>query len=295
MVTLGPNLLELLLALDIQPVGHAEYFPFPIDVFDQPAQQIPYLGERLTGQPRNVGTAHDPALEVIAELKPDLILGDTLKNQDEYALLSQIAPTLLLTYDEPQKDWSADLQTVAQALNLSDRAEAVISKFQQRQMGLRQEIAKKVVQTPKVLLLLGQRLDQEIRIETRHSACGGLLEELGFEVIVPTTLKESSEESHAISLEALPQLDADLIIIEGFNSDINANAKDPIEGQLQVLKQQWQTNEIAQSLPASQNGQVYFTTVYLCHALLGPIGTEIFLEQLQQQLNAQAIDAKNSP
>ena len=40
------------------------------------AQQLPYLGERLTSQPCNVGTAHAPALEAIAQLKPDLILGD---------------------------------------------------------------------------------------------------------------------------------------------------------------------------------------------------------------------------
>ncbi|MEM9904331.1 MAG: iron-siderophore ABC transporter substrate-binding protein [Cyanobacteria bacterium P01_D01_bin.44] len=297
-VTIGPNLLELLLALDVQPVGHAEYFPFPVPVFEQPAQQIPYLGERLTGQPRNVGTAHDPALEVIAALKPDLILGDTLKNEDEYALLSQIAPTLLFTYDEPNsepmQDWQPDLRAVAQALDLTDPAEAVISNFRERQTALTEAIAPQAAQTPNVLLLLGQRLDQEMQIETRHSACGGLLETLGFQVTVPAALESSREESHAISLEVLPQMDADLIIIEGFNSETDTSAKDPIASQTQVLKQQWQTNAIAQSLPASQNDRVYFTTVYLCHALLGPIGTEIFLEQLRQQLEGETIGAKRS-
>ena len=286
-VTIGSNLLELLLALEIQPVGHAEYFPFPVPVFDQPAQQIPYLGERLTSQPRNVGTAHAPALEAIAQLKPDLILGDAFKNEDEYALLSQIAPTLLFTYDKPDKDWSVDLQAVAQALNLLDQAEAVISGFRERQIALRNAIAPQAAQTPNVLLLLSQRLE-EIRIETRHSACGGLLEELGFEVMTPEALKESPDDSHAISLEALLQLDADLIIIQGFNSEINLNTEDPIAEQLQTLKHQWRSNAIAQSLPASQHGNVYFTTVYLCHALLGPIGSEIFLEQLHQQLSGQA-------
>ena len=292
-VTIGPNLLELLLALEVQPVGHAEYFPLPVAVFDQPVQQIPYLGKRLTSQPRNVGTAHDPALEVIAELEPDLILGDTLKNRDEYALLSQIAPTLLFTYNGADQDWQSDLQAIAQALDRTDQADTVIADFHQRKTALRAAIAPQAAQQLNVLLLLSQRLDQEIRIETRHSACGGLLEDLGFQVIAPKALEDSSQASHAISLEALPQLDADLIIIESFNSDVNANAADPIEAQLQDVRQQWRENAIAQSLPASQNGHVYFTTVYLCHALLGPIGAEIFLEQLHQQLSGEALDAKS--
>ncbi|MEO0827721.1 MAG: iron-siderophore ABC transporter substrate-binding protein [Cyanobacteria bacterium J06639_16] len=294
-VTVGPNMLELLLALDVQPMGHAEYFPFPIPAFDQPEHQIPYLGVRLIGQPRNIGTAHTPALEVIAELKPDLILGDSLKNQDEYELLSQIAPTLLFNYDDPNQDWQSDLRAIAQALNLSERAETVIVDARDRQAALRTAIAPRAAQTPNALLLLGQQLDQELQIETRHSACGSLLEALGFQVVVPEALENSREPSHAISLEALPELDADLIIVEGFNREVNLPPDDPIEGQLQAIKQQWQTNAIAQSLPASQNNRVYFTTVYLCHALLGPIGTEIFLEQLHQQLTIGANDAKISP
>ena len=292
--TIGPNMLELLLALDVQPVGHAEYFPLPIPVFDQPARQIPYLGKRLTGQPRNIGTAHDPTLEAIAELKPDLILGDTLKNRDEYALLSQIAPTLLFTYNDADQDWQDDLQAIAQALDRTDQADTVIANFHQRQTALRAAIAPQVAQRPNALLLLSQRLDQEIRLETRHSACGGLLEDLGFQVIVPKALEDSPQASHVISLEALLQLDADLIIIESFNSEVNTNAADPVEAQLQEVKQQWRENAIAQSLPASQNGHVYFTTVYLCHALLGPIGAEIFLEQLHQQLSGGALDAKSA-
>jgi iron complex transport system substrate-binding protein len=41
---------------------------------------------------------------------------------------------------------------------------------------------------------------------------------------------------------------------------------------------------IAQSLDASQAGQVYFVQGYLCATLPGPIGTELYLEELQEQL-----------
>ena len=286
-VTIGPNMLELLLALDIQPIGHAEYFPSPIRTFDQPAKQIPYLGERLTGQPRNIGTAHDPSIEAIAELDPDVILGDSIKNADEYDLLSQIAPTLLLTYDDADNDWSSDLRTLATALNRINQADAVIADVREKQTALREAIAPFVLQYPHVLLLLSHHLSQSIQLETRHSACGSLLENLGFQVIVPVELKDSMQASHDISLEALTQLDADLIIVEAFNRDARATTQDPVAEQLHTVKQQWHENAIAQSMTASQEGHVYFTTVYLCHGLQGPIGTRIFIEELQQQLQGE--------
>ncbi|PSN77790.1 hypothetical protein C8B47_20200 [filamentous cyanobacterium CCP4] len=54
--------------------------------------------------------------------------------------------------------------------------------------------------------------------------------------------------------------------------------------QLDQLKQAWGDNAIAQSLVASQAGRVYFIPAYLCLGLPGPIGTELYLEELKQQL-----------
>ena len=71
-VEIGPNMLELLLALDIQPIGYADYFALPAQKFDRPSQQIPFLGERITSNPVNMGTADNPNLETIAQLQPDL-------------------------------------------------------------------------------------------------------------------------------------------------------------------------------------------------------------------------------
>ncbi|NEQ87897.1 MAG: ABC transporter substrate-binding protein [Moorea sp. SIO2I5] len=114
-VVLGPNLLELLLVLEVQPVGYADYFSFPYREFDQPDQQIPHLGERITSQPSNVGSLFEPSLEAIAKLKPDLILGIFEAHQNKYPLLSEIAPTLLLNY-RPDQGWQQNLQVIANAL-----------------------------------------------------------------------------------------------------------------------------------------------------------------------------------
>ena len=289
-VTIGPNLLELLLALDVQPVGHAEYFPLAASTFDQPAQQIPYLGRRVTGKPKNVGTAHEPSIEAIAALQPDLILADSLKNKDEYELLSQIAPTLLFNYSDAERNWQHGLQAIALPLNRTEQAENIIAQTNQHFVTVRAEMQPTAARYPNVLILLSEQIEQSIEIETPSSACGSLVEDLGFQVIVPEALEDTEQTSVTLSLEALPQLDPDWVMIEGYNSDVDEPVDDPVEKQMESVKQQWEESAIAQSMPVSQAGRVYFTTTHLCHALLGPIGTDIFLDQLQQQLQPLAND-----
>ena len=134
-------MLELLLALDIQPIGHAEYFPISSSTFEQPAQQIPYLRKRLTGTPKNVGTAQAPSIEAIVALQPDLILADSLKNRDEYALLSQIAPTLLFTYSDAERDWQSGLSAISAPLGRrSQQAETLIEQSNNRFSAFRSKI-----------------------------------------------------------------------------------------------------------------------------------------------------------
>lgn len=294
-VTIGPNLLELLLALEVQPIAHAEYFPFPTRQFDQPEQQIPYLGKYLTGQPENVGTAESPSLEAIAKLKPDLILADSIKNKDEYELLSKIAPTLLFDYSDAGSAWQPDLKALGQALQKADKATTVVAKSQEKVAKLKQNLQPIVAKDPKVLLLLSEQLSQGVRLETANSACGALLEDVGFQVVVPDDLSQSQEPSHVISLESLTNLDMDWILIEGFSSQNIAKTPNPEAQQVKAIKTEWNENAIAQSLPASKEGKVYFTPVYLCHALLGPIGTEIFLSDLYQQLSPSEIKTSRMP
>jgi iron complex transport system substrate-binding protein len=55
--------------------------------------------------------------------------------------------------------------------------------------------------------------------------------------------------------------------------------------QLTKLQQTWKSNPIARSLKASKAGKVYFIIPsYLCLALPGPIGTNLYLEALKKQL-----------
>ena len=282
-VVLNPNMLEMLLSLGVQPAGYGDILPIHQGDFNNPSQQIPYLGERVTSQPLNVGTSATPSLEAIAKLQPDLILGSIEEVKQRYDVLSQIAPTLLFRY-RGADNWQQSIQAIAQALGRTEQAQQVIETHKNRLTAAREALAPVAQKYPKVLMLASENLEQSLQIANSTDFCGNLMEDVGFQLVsVPGQQQQPVAQN--ISIEALPKLDADLIIVQGHNFGAGNQLTDidTLENnQLKSLKQEWSNNAIAQSLEASQKGHVYFIPTYLCRGLPGPIGAEIFLDRLQK-------------
>ncbi|HEY9629845.1 MAG TPA: iron-siderophore ABC transporter substrate-binding protein [Coleofasciculaceae cyanobacterium] len=283
-VALGPYVLESLLALGVQPTGFADDMMLHQGDYDDPSQQIPYLGRQITQPLANVGLSSSPSIEAMLKIQPDLILG-TGSNASQYEAFSNMAPTLLLKWADPE----ASLRTIAQAVERSDQVKPLLAATKRRIASARAAFAPLVASHPKLLLLSSGQL-QEINLgNAAHGLCSSLIESLGFQLVAPPGFDSSEASSLVpISLETLPQLnDADSIILLGSNfSELKQfkGAGDFEEHQLANLKQAWQKNAIAQSLRASKYGRVYFIPAYLCLGLPGSIGTELYLKELQDQL-----------
>ncbi|MGD1900153.1 MAG: ABC transporter substrate-binding protein [Phormidesmis sp.] len=283
-VVLGSSMLESLLALDSQPVAYADYLASMKGEYDNPSQQIPYLGDRITGQLVNLGLVDQPEIETIVQVQPDLILG-TEYNASQYETFSQIAPTLLLTWT----DSKANLATIAQVLGKSEYAEALLAEWDQQITAARSNFAPVVASHPKVLILRSDNLQEIYFGNQLFGTCASLVRELGFELASLPGFDESNSEAPTIvSVETLSQFnDADLILMlgTGFDQADQIKGTDDFEDyQLSPLKQAWADSVIAQSLDASKAGKVYFIPYVSCAGLPGPIGTELYLEELKEQL-----------
>ncbi|MEM9806122.1 MAG: iron-siderophore ABC transporter substrate-binding protein [Cyanobacteria bacterium P01_D01_bin.56] len=283
-VVLGPYVLEPLLALNMQPVGYAGHIAFHQGDYTEPSQQIPYLGNQITQPIANVGLAYTPSIEALVKAEPDLILGLDDMNAEQYETLSKLAPTLLFDYENTERT----LKTIAQTLNRLEQADQLLIQTAKQVDAAQKAFANLVKTYPKVALLdISESLD--ISLSYDDGLCRSLIETLGFQIVIPPGLnKDASSISVPISLEALPQFnDADLVILLGHNfSDLKQfEGMDRFEeNQLSKLKQAWEENAIAQSLNASKAGRVYFIPGYLCGGLPGSIGTELYLEELKEQL-----------
>ncbi|MGD1952479.1 MAG: ABC transporter substrate-binding protein [Leptolyngbyaceae cyanobacterium] len=285
LVVLGPYLLEQVLALGAQPAGYGDHVALHQGDYDNPSQQIPYLGSRVTTQPVNVGLAYQPSIEAIVKAQPDLILAPGLEAA-QYEQLTTIAPTLTFNIG----GGNSNLSAIGQTLGVSDRADALLAETEARIEQAKAQFAPVVKNHPQVLMLTSGDMQVFNTISHTNSRCGAVVQDLGFQPVYPEGVAADDPTSVAeISIEALPELDdADSILLFGYDWDTSELTETTAfdQQQTQTLKQAWEKNAIAQSLTASKAGRVYFIPAYMCLGLPGPIGTELYLKELKEQLLA---------
>jgi iron complex transport system substrate-binding protein len=265
---LAPHMLDILLALEMQPAGYAEFSEAGIG---QPVAKIPVLGDRVTSQPVNLGLRNTPSLEALLRLKPDLIIGEAFQKQN-YDRFSQIAPTLL--YEGSLKDeWQNGVRGVGQALGRENKAKQVVESYQQKLAETHTALEPIVSANPNLLLMAAYQLPETFGVSDDQDFLGGLVADLGFQLTVPDV---GNPAENWYSMEILPQLKAD-IILALISDHLRRDA-------LSHTQQVWQENPITRSLPASQNGQVYFLDAYLFYNIRGPIAANLILDKIQDLL-----------
>jgi iron complex transport system substrate-binding protein len=123
-VSVGFQDQDALLALGVVPVGIRDWFG------DQPQATWPWAHDRLDGAEPTVLPATELNYEQILELEPDLIVGiSSGMTETEYQRLSEIAPTLTQTGDQPDfgETWQTQTRMIGEAVGQSAEAEKLIS------------------------------------------------------------------------------------------------------------------------------------------------------------------------
>lgn len=272
-VALGPHALDLLLSLGIQPVGYGEAAQLGVTNYGSPIRQIRYLGSRVTGQPLNVGDRFKPNLEVIASLKPDLIVGENYAS-DAYPALSRIAPTLLFKGIHAG-DWQKSLPVLAKALGREAQATATMSRNNQLTEQAKARLPAWLRGKSALVVWNAGGANKDIfTVLGPNDWTGGFFQSLGLKLELPGAADKSLGEGYQkLSSEGLATTNADAIfVIASSKNTVAAARKD------------WQANAIAQRLRASKEGRVYFLDVQLFSRIRGPIAEELMLQELQRTL-----------
>jgi iron complex transport system substrate-binding protein len=206
-VTLDSPHLDTALSLGVTPVG---------SVVSDVAGGFPdYLGDRTEGI-ETVGTIEEPNLEAIAALDPDLILSSSVRHEEIYDQLSEIAPTVLTDYEE---GWQAIFSTTAEALGLSEKGEEALAEYESRA----QEIGDAIGADGSTASIV-RFLPDETRIYGPETFSGSVLTDVGF------TLPELSYDEYSmvyISPELIDQAEADVVFTTAYG-DPAATTKDSV-------------------------------------------------------------------
>jgi len=244
-VVMAGTEIEPVVALGIMPVG-ASTRPAP-----------DFMKERLEGV-TNVGWP-EPNLETILSLEPDVIVSTKTRVGRIYDQLSKIAPTVL--GKGGSDSWKSDFQLFAKALGKTEKAEQLMSQYQQRTERLEEQLGNP--QNRPEVSVLNVRTDRLV-LYLKDTFCGLVLQDAGLPR-PPSQNKKGAIKD--ISLESIETAEGDVMFLWTYGGS-------GAESALADLKDR----PLWSKLDVVQRDQVYEVPEYWMGA--GPISANLILDDL---------------
>jgi iron complex transport system substrate-binding protein len=259
-IALDETMMEILLALDLQPVA---------------APEPPLTGskrQKFTNKFKEIetlGKVAQPNLEKIVQLKPDLIVGFSFGVEQNYKSLSTIAPTVGIDY--VQAGWKDALVRVGEITSKSKQAQQLLDEYQQRVQALHRKLKDKDnFKTVTISRFYAPGGTPEFR--NKFSFPVSILSELGLSIPEKQSqINTTSDYPYvSVSLERIDLLDADILF-----TALDAKAEESF--------QKYQDSPLWQKLNVVQNNQVY--TVDSSYWIFGNIlSANAILDDLEKYL-----------
>ncbi|MCG6232410.1 Fe(3+) dicitrate ABC transporter substrate-binding protein [Vibrio furnissii] len=222
-VALEFSFVDALAAVDVSPVGIADD--------NDPSRLLPAVSAKL-GQWQSVGTRSQPSLEVIASLKPDLIIADVDRHSAVYRDLSKIAPTLLLpsrreTYEDNLKSAAIIGKVIGKDAEMQQRLaqhHQLMDHYAAQLSGLNHQTVQ-----------FGVARENGFYAHAAESYAGGVIHALG--LAAPTGLKNENA-SRQISLEQLLALNPNYLVVGDYTeqSIVSRWQKQPLWNVLNAVR-----------------------------------------------------------
>ncbi|EMA8957924.1 ABC transporter substrate-binding protein [Vibrio fluvialis] len=222
-VALEFSFVDALAAVDVSPVGIADD--------NDPSRLLPAVSAKL-GQWQSVGTRSQPSLEVIASLKPDLIIADVDRHSAVYRDLSKIAPTLLLpsrreTYEDNLKSAAIIGKVIGKEAEMQQRLarhHQLMGHYAAQLSGLNNQTVQ-----------FGVARENDFYAHSAESYAGGVIHALG--LAAPTGLKNENA-SRQISLEQLLALNPNYLVVGDYTekSIVSRWQKQPLWNVLSAVR-----------------------------------------------------------
>ncbi|WP_239617842.1 ABC transporter substrate-binding protein [Cohnella mopanensis] len=223
---------EALLALGVKPVGAVKSWtgsPWYEHIKDQ-MDGVTELGEE--GQPN---------LELIAGLKPDLIIGNKMRHEKIYEQLSAIAPTV--ESETLRGEWKINFNLYADALDKSSEGDKLIADYDARIAQFKEKAGDKLNETVSVVRFMGGKT----RVYHTDTFTGIIFNQIGI-ARNAMTLNAKDQFVDEITKERLPEADADRLFYFTYETG---------DGKASETEKEWVNDPLWKSLNAVKNGKVY--------------------------------------
>ena len=225
-VALEYSFVDALAQVGVSPVGVAD---------DNKVDRIlPQVREKIAAW-QSVGTRSQPSLEVIASLKPDLIIADPSRHTAVFEELKKIAPTVM--FDSRHESYQGNLETAQKIGDLVGKSAEMKAKINEHNDYIA-NIAKNLgIQGKKASF--GTSREDKFNIQNDNGYVGSFLTTLGF---APTKLN-SDQAFVEINLEQLVMEKPEYLFIAHYRDE--------------SIARKWEAEPLWKAIPAVKANHVY--------------------------------------
>lgn len=249
---------EALLALGVKPVGAVNSWtgdPWYDHIADEMEGVTP------------VGTESQVNLEAIAALKPDLIIGNKMRQEKVYEQLSAIAPTVFS--ETLRGNWKINFELYAKALNKEAEGREVLQAFDRRVDGLKEKYADRLSMKISVVRFM----PGVIRLYQKNSFSGVILDQIGFARPASQDVDGFAEE---ITRERIPDMDGDVLFYFTYDTG---------DGQGMEMEKQIIGDPLFRNLDVVKKGRAFRVDDTIWNTAGGVIAANLMLDDLDQKLS----------
>ncbi|WP_085991299.1 ABC transporter substrate-binding protein [Oceanobacillus senegalensis] len=248
---------EALLSLGITPVGAVQSWT------GDPWYE--HITDQMDGV-EVVGTESDINLEAIAALKPDLILGNKMRQEEHYEALSAIAPTV---FEETLRgDWKVNFKLIAEAVGQVEKGQEVLDAYNNRVAELSNDLGDKL----NTEVSMVRFMPQDVRIYHKDSFSGIILEEVG--LARPEAQDVDDFAAKGVTKERIEEMDGDVIFYFTYQN----------EGDGKDVEEKWINDPLWNNLDAVQAGKAYEVSDTIWNTAGGVLAANLMLDDLREKL-----------
>lgn len=245
---------EALLALGIKPVGAVQSWigdPW-YDHIKNDMEGVTVVGDEL-----------QPNIELIASLKPDLIIGNKVRQEKIYDQLKQIAPTIFS--DDLAGDWKINFKLYSEALNKQDEGVQAMADFDKRVAEVKAKLGSKADTKVSVVRFSAK----QVRIYQKQTFSGVLLSQLG---IARPESQDKDSFIEVMTKETIPSMDGDVLFY--FVSET------PGKDDASKVVEEWKKDPLFQNLNVVKNNKVIQVDEAIWNSAGGYEAANLLLDEL---------------
>jgi iron complex transport system substrate-binding protein len=253
---------EALLSMGVKPVGAVKSWTGD--------PWYDHIKDQMEGV-QVVGTESEVNVEAIAALKPDLIIGNKLRQEAIYEQLKAIAPTVFS--ETLRGDWKENFKLYAKAINREEEGNKVIGEFDKRVEDIKAKLGdKKNMEVSVVRFMPGVT-----RIYYKDSFSGIIFDQLGLKR--PANLEKLFSDNpkdlfvREVGKELIPEMNGDILFYFTYETG---------DGKAAEREKEWTNDPLWKNLEVVKAGKAYKVDDDIWNTAGGVIAANLLLDDIEK-------------